>query len=125
MVVLLALLYTWLSLRENVRLPEPFSFPHRDKVLHFMISGILAAGVIWAQKARQPGRRMCLMAWGCVTLHGGVIEWLQTYTNTRHGDWMDLCADGAGALVGLMVIRGLLSTRGPMTPGGHQPTEKP
>jgi len=77
--------------------------PHVDKLQHIMgfviltISGLLAF----------PRSDKVMLALGLLA-YGGLIEVLQSFTETRHAEWADLGADALGILLayGLMLWGG-------------------
>jgi VanZ family protein len=102
--VILAAGIAMVSLWENPH--APLVQEVSDKVLHgamYMLLSVSLAGALfynhhaWWRTA----------AWVCfgVTLYGGILELLQaTCTQTRSGEWMDVLADGAGAVLGFVLV---------------------
>ena len=78
--------------------------PHKDKVLHFAMYGVLAVLVMWALRVRRiRGSLVFEVISGCF-LYGALIEVLQhtVAAGDRHFSWADMIANGLGA--GIAVI---------------------
>lgn len=126
---LTVMLILWLTLAPHP-LPEndiPV-FPHADKLVHaIMFGGLVLTLVIDCElfchrryqqtgKIIPPPRFMALGAAVIATLLGGFIEVMQWLMDMgRAGDWLDLLADSAGALLSAAVspaiVRQLLERR--------------
>lgn len=91
------LLLTVLSLLPVDQLPEQI-MDIWDKAQHAAGFGLLAMLGTRAYPSRMPG-----VGWGLL-LHGGFIEVAQAYTGWRHGDWLDLLADGVGIALGVLLV---------------------
>ena len=71
-----------------------------DKVLHAIIFGVEAFLLMWANE-RKRFTTVVIIGW-CVLL-GGVLELVQFhFVEGRNGDMLDLIADAAGALIGVL-----------------------
>ena len=88
----------YLCLRESVPAPPPF--PHLDKIFHFtayfFLSGylhsILKVGLFWKQVLT-------------LLLMGYSVELLQTFTETRSYDLLDMLANIAGVFLGIFIFK--------------------
>ena len=90
---------SWLAFMPSE--PKPDALPHLDKLQHAAAFAALAA--VAALAAADPRR-----AWpvGLSLLgYGLFVELVQAWLPTRHGDLLDLLADGAGILLGLALVR--------------------
>lgn len=92
-------------------------FPHFDKVVHFLMFGVLAT-VWWRERTLRrgcPKSRLqdyaVVVIWTILT--GGGDELLQWILGYRGGDAMDLLADSAGALVVPIACRALVDYKLP------------
>lgn len=90
---------------------QPFRFQHADKVSHL----IAYAAIAFLLSRGWPGMAAVLV-WMITMLCGGVAEVGQAlFTTTRHPEWLDMLANGTGALLGLMIAR-LTQLRAPRAP---------
>lgn len=81
--------------------------PFFDKWAHFVMYGGLAL-VIWFEMIRSKTHHStsAFILWGIFfpALLGGLMELGQMYLTTyRSGEWMDMLADGIGAMLGSLV----------------------
>lgn len=76
-----------------------------DKSNHFV--GFVALAVLGLKGYRGHGARL----FAGLLLFGGLIEWLQSLTGYRLGEWGDWIADGVGALAGFGLHRLLAAVR--------------
>jgi VanZ family protein len=95
----LVLLLYWLAcfLITHVPLPLPEGeplYPHLDKVVHFGMYGVLA-GLL---ALRLPAAKVAAL----VALYAAFDETTQPLVG-RDFDWLDLAADGMGALLGALL----------------------
>jgi len=84
---------TLLSLTPLDELPP---VPGTDKIHHFIAYGVL----IFPTALKRP-HRWILLAVGFV-LYSGMIELVQPFVN-RYSDWMDMAANSAGIIVGIIL----------------------
>ncbi len=86
-------LIAFLSFWPTEELP---SVPGTDKIHHLIAYGFLALPTV----LRKPNKWMffCLL----FIAYGGAIELLQPYVN-RHGGWLDMLANTAGVICGIIV----------------------
>lgn len=74
-----------------------------DKVVHFALFAVLAA--LLGRWGRSAGfARPLLLAVLLATAYGAGTEALQTVVPGRSAEWLDLVADGVGALAGAVAI---------------------
>lgn len=100
--LLLFALY-WASLFVLTHVPVPIQSPvrHFDKVVHFLAYAGLGAGMIVVlPRAWRRSLFGLLFAIGAVWLYGVVDEIIQGFVPGRTADFLDWCADAAGAAVG-------------------------
>lgn len=71
-----------------------------DKVLHLAIFALLAG---WFGALVTDARRWQLML--ALMAYGLLIEVLQSFTAYRSAEWLDSLADGAGILLGWLLLR--------------------
>lgn len=90
------------------------AWPHKDKVLHGVVYGLLAT--LWVRAFNTlegfHGRRRLLMITGIAlaTLYGLSDEWHQSFVAARTADPADLLADFCGSIAGSwLYIRFVLS----------------
>ncbi|MCB1759992.1 MAG: VanZ family protein [Gammaproteobacteria bacterium] len=100
MAITWALTIAVLSLTPLQRLP--LATPFSDKLNHFAAYALLGLLAYLARSGRAPWLLWPLL----LTLYGGLIELLQPYVN-RHAEWLDLAANGLGALAGVLLARRL------------------
>ena len=89
---------TLLSLYPLANLPQ---VPGSDKTHHFIAYGALMFPVA----IRKP--KYWLLIGLFFIVWSGVIELIQPYVN-RYGEWLDLAANAAGIVCGIIVARGLI-----------------
>ena len=73
--------------------------PHKDKVIHFVMYGVLGFIVLWALRLKSAKSSLLLkVILGCF-LYGALMEFLQlsVVPGTRDFSWMDMAANGLGA----------------------------
>ena len=98
-----------LSSQPLIEAPPLFEFPGDDKVIHAVIFGGLAALIcigLWRSNDRVDRR---FLFWGPAAfaiVYGITDEVHQLYVPDRTFDWLDLAADGAGALAVQAVLAG-------------------
>lgn len=95
---------------------DTFNIPNIDKVVHFVFYLVMTvAGFLAIQGYFTKGigkRKTIWYMFLFSVVYGIIIEVLQyTLTVDRHGDILDVLANSAGALTGVMLIR-LLILRG-------------
>ncbi|HEX2676437.1 MAG TPA: VanZ family protein [Polyangiales bacterium] len=96
----MALIWVLSSMSHPPSMPD---VPFRDKGIHFMEYGVLAALIAHAFAWTRPSRRMLLIfgiAVVCATLFGLTDEIHQAFVPGRNSDPQDLLADGLGSLLG-------------------------
>ncbi|MBB5203643.1 VanZ family protein [Inhella inkyongensis] len=93
---LLALLLTVISFLALWPITEQLPGTGWDKANHLLAFAALGACSRWAWP-RAPWLLLAL----ALLAYGGLIELLQTQLPPRSGEWVDLLADGLGALLGL------------------------
>lgn len=84
--------------------------PHLDKLVHFIFYfGATVLGtlcVLERTNGRTTLNKAILWVAGFAILYGIIIEVLQaTLTSDRYGDFMDVLANSAGALLGGLAVR--------------------
>lgn len=89
-------------------------FPGADKVVHFLMFGTLAVILWWDESRRRflakAPLSLLIPAALISTVAGGVVEVLQDLMHAgRSGDWMDLLADMAGAVLLPLILRPLVN----------------
>ena len=86
--------------------PDPGGprFAQADKLNHLLAFGTLGG---LAALCTAAGRRPALLAMLGLLAYGGFIELVQTQLPTRHGDWADMLADGAGIVLGQLAAAAL------------------
>lgn len=91
------------------RPPRPPAYPGEDKVVHFLLFGILALLMYRALTGdlRLALRRALLLAWLTTSAYGAFDEVHQTFTPGRHVDWVDWLADTLGAAAALLILAGM------------------
>jgi VanZ family protein len=92
---LLVVAIVYLSLTRH---PIEIDVTQGDKVGHLLAYGALMA---WWSQLRGYHLRLAL---ACVLL-GGMLEILQSFTDYRQGDWLDLAADSVGVGIGWLTTR--------------------
>ena len=85
------------------------SFPLKDKVLHMAAFGLLAALSYRACRVTWPGRlsplQLLVISVLFASLYGVSDEIHQSFVATRQADVMDVVADFAGSVLGVMGYR--------------------
>lgn len=82
---------------------EPlFDIPHKDKIVHFGIFGILGFLNIWESRNFQY-KSLIIIA-----LYGVLIELIQLFLPWRSFEWLDILADSLGAWAGMLIGKYLL-----------------
>ena len=89
----------YLSLTPLPVLPD---VPGSDKLHHLIAYALLAFFAILSRKTRVA----VVIALVAVIAYGGLIELLQPYVN-RYGEFGDFLANGVGAVLGALVVRGV------------------
>ena len=75
-----------------------------DKLNHLLAFACLAAS---GRLALRSGWRATSIVGAGLVAYGGFIELAQTQVPGRMGDWADLLADGAGVVLGLVLVLAL------------------
>jgi len=85
--------------------PESWWMPP-DKLLHFVLYGVLGAllGSGWHAAGRRPSPALIVAAGALAGLYD---EWYQQFVPTRSSDALDWIADGLGILAGFLLIAAL------------------
>jgi VanZ family protein len=81
---------------------------HLDKIVHAVLFGVqcVLLGLALRGDRATGALAVLLPAVVLAIAYGGAIELLQQAMGAgRHGDWADLAADAAGALLGAAVLR--------------------
>ncbi|WP_374711985.1 VanZ family protein [Symbiobacterium terraclitae] len=88
------------------------------KSAHMVAYAILAVLLAWALSARLPGRTALRVALATAVLYAVSDEVHQAFVPTREGRLLDVAIDGAGAVLGLLLLRPRLPTgaRAPARP---------
>ena len=85
------------------------SFPLKDKVLHMAAYGLLAVLFFRASRDTWPARlspvQLMLISVCFATLFGASDEFHQSFVRARQADVMDVVADFAGSVLGVMGYR--------------------
>jgi VanZ family protein len=79
--------------------PEPWMFPHLDKIIHIILFATLA-WLLWpAWHTRLTGHRSAAvwLSFLIAALYGAATEYLQTLLPDRHGNLWDAAANTLGA----------------------------
>ncbi len=80
-----------------------------DKVAHFLLYFILAITTLVGFKKHYYyggfNLHPVLSALVCLILYGFLVELIQTFLDTRSFEWMDIMANNAGVLLGLITFR--------------------
>ena len=90
-------------------MPQPFPLgevPFKDKGIHFVEYGVLAALLAHALRGSFPawrGPSVFLVAWGASTFWGLLDEIHQAYVPGRVSDTGDLIADAIGSVIGALL----------------------
>ena len=83
------------------------SFPLKDKVLHLVAYGLLAALFVRGCRRTWPGRlsgvQLLLLGIGFATLYGVSDELHQSLVAGRQAELMDVAADFAGSILGAAI----------------------
>lgn len=83
--------------------------PHiaTDKLLHALAFAGLSVLALFAQTEGSTRRRQLLAASVSIAV-GGLLELVQTALPYRSGEWLDLVADAAGAILGVALVAWLI-----------------
>jgi VanZ family protein len=73
-----------------------------DKLIHFVVFGLIAFFIWLATGARWP-----LMVWAVVVLIGAIDQTQQAYSPGRNDSLAELAADGAGATTALLAVNAM------------------
>jgi len=76
-----------------------------DKIAHFFVFGLLATIVFRSVDLPLGSAFRWCVAFAVVMLYSSIDEAIQYFNPVRTADWMDLVADGLGAVVALFVYR--------------------
>lgn len=98
-----------LSPSSSLRLFSAYmKFPHSDKVVHFIMYGVLAALLVWAMRTRVRNRQTALAVVGVCLLYGLLMEVMQMVLlpGDRFFCVLDVGANtlGAAASVALLAL---------------------
>jgi VanZ family protein len=102
-------------------IPQQFNFdyvPFRDKGVHFVEYGTLAALLVHAFRGTWPSLRapsLFFAAWSATVLWGLLDEIHQAFVPGRVADVRDVLADALGGLIGAALYL-LVRSRRPVTP---------
>lgn len=77
-----------------------------DKAVHFLLFGVLAA-LLGRWRSSGGFGAPLLVAVLAATVYGALTEALQAVVPGRSPEWIDLVADGVGALAGVVFLRWL------------------
>ncbi|MDR2130096.1 MAG: VanZ family protein [Odoribacteraceae bacterium] len=80
----------------------PVTTYHADKLAHFFlffVMNLFLYGELRLYTRLRPAW-VCVLSILCCIVYGGVIEILQETYFHRNGEWLDLLADGVGAIAG-------------------------
>lgn len=111
---LVAVIFT-ASGQSKLAAPDPgFSY---DKIVHFLVFGLLATAVVRIESIRRLGWRGAVLAAVMVSAYGGIDEFRQSLTPGRMVEFADWVADTLGAALAaglyqsVAFYRGLLEKR--------------
>jgi VanZ family protein len=79
--------------------------PHNDKVVHFLMYGVLAILLLWALEVKKMHCALVLgIVLGCFA-YGALMEVLQLVAIVGHREfsWADMVANGLGAVVAVVL----------------------
>lgn len=108
-IVLIVILYAVLT--PNPPSIQMFSFPHMDKVIHFLMFGGLAATILWdyGRLTGKYGVRQWLIVGLCCGAFGFLTELFQEIENAgRSADWKDGLADFSGAFIVPLIFSSII-----------------
>ena len=97
-VILTLLLLVVISILSLMPLPKLPSVPGSDKTHHF----IAYAALMFPTALRKPRYWLWIALFFIV--YSGMIELIQPYAN-RYGEWLDLAANTAGILIGILIAQ--------------------
>lgn len=96
----------WLCTMSNDQVPKPgLQLPHIDKIVHAILFGGIAYLCYFklTLTTTKPTRTIKIIALGIAIVYGTVIEIIQPIYFARGREWMDLIADGFGALLAIIL----------------------
>lgn len=101
------------SFTGSIRAPR-LNIPHVDKLVHFVFYFVLVALAVKASmemwRARLKFKKALWYSLFFAVAYGILIELLQYgFTENRHGDFFDVLANSLGALLGMYVVKHLIS----------------
>lgn len=89
----------------NLAAPDPgFSY---DKLVHFLVFGLLATAVVRIESIRQLGWRGAVLAAVMVSAYGAIDEFRQSLTPGRMVEFADWVADTLGAALAAGLYQGV------------------
>ncbi|MBL8314343.1 MAG: VanZ family protein [Rubrivivax sp.] len=80
--------------------PQPDAAPHLDKLEHVVAFAALSFVARLGGDSRSPALRVGL----ALLAYGLLIEVVQSWLPSRHADVLDLAADAAGIVLGLLLL---------------------
>ncbi|MBD3223347.1 MAG: VanZ family protein [Caldithrix sp.] len=92
----------WLQSAQSDLPVSVMLFPHSDKLVHFVIFGILGASILRGMKKSWPSMSFGLLLIFTLLIAGGfgiTDEWHQSMVIGRDADYLDWIADLAGIIV--------------------------
>jgi len=100
----LIMILVWAS-QHSSSSPAGPDFIGFDKIAHFFVFGLLATLVYRATHFPLSSPFKWMVAFAVVALYSSIDEAIQYFNPVRTADWMDLVADGLGAIVALFFYR--------------------
>lgn len=101
--VLWTLVIFYLCLDDSPNLPK-FTFPYKDKVVHFIFYFVFV--FFWIKSLKIKSNDYLVVVLFVALLQGIGIEFLQeNFTIHRTFDWYDILANSIGAIVSLITIK--------------------
>ena len=87
--------------------PQPWMFPHIDKLVHMVLFGTLAWLILLPLRLslRRSVLLSVLLSFSLATLYGGWMEYWQSTLPHREGNWADVLANALGAASVLFALR--------------------
>lgn len=83
--------------------PKPLQFNHADKLIHFLVFGLVATAFYRIPQIRSMGALGMLIAIILTSAYGAIDELHQASTPGRSMDILDWLADTAGAITAMLV----------------------
>jgi len=98
---------------QDVEKIKLFEIPYQDKIVHFMLYFVLALlvmALLTLNSTLRKTRWTYLLTILICLLYGWIIEVFQrTFFPGRSFEWMDVVADTAGAVIGVLLYRSISS----------------